>query len=71
MKKEDRGPWVMGHEPVQRAIRTVRRVMGMPDYEAYVEHLRGCHPEREIPTEREHLDEFLKGKYDGGPNRCC
>jgi uncharacterized short protein YbdD (DUF466 family) len=65
------GSWVVGRGPLRRVARVIRRIAGMPDYEAYVEHLRTCHPERQIPTEREYLDEFLKRKYDGGPNRCC
>ncbi len=43
----------------------------MPDYKAYLEHLRECHPDRPVPTERAYVDEFLKGRYRGGPNRCC
>jgi len=48
-----------------------RRVVGMPNYEAYVGHLRDKHPECAIPTEREYFDLYLKGKYGAGTSRCC
>jgi len=56
---------------LQRIITTVRAIAGMPDYEAYVAHLRRCHPERPVPTERRFYDEFIKRRYGDGPTRCC
>ena len=32
----------------------------MPDYQAYLEHLRRSHPDRPIPTEREYYAEYLR-----------
>jgi uncharacterized short protein YbdD (DUF466 family) len=52
-------------------VRTVRRVMGMPDYRAHLEHLRRCHPDLPLPTEREYFDEFVRTRYADGPIRCC
>ena len=52
-------------------LRAVRRIAGMPDYAAYVEHVRRCHPERAVPGEREFYEEFLRTRYEGGPTRCC
>ena len=49
----------------------VRAVAGMPDYEAYVAHLRRCHPERPVPSERVFYDEFVERRYGDGPTRCC
>jgi uncharacterized short protein YbdD (DUF466 family) len=49
----------------------LRRIAGMPDYEAYVTHLRRCHPELGVPTERQFYDEFLRTRYEAGPTRCC
>jgi uncharacterized short protein YbdD (DUF466 family) len=49
----------------------VRRIAGMPDYTAYLEHRRRCHPECPIPTEREFYQEFVKARYEDGPTRCC
>jgi uncharacterized short protein YbdD (DUF466 family) len=56
---------------LQRIVSTIRAVAGMPDYEAYVAHLRRCHPERPVPTERRFYDEFIKRRYGDGPTRCC
>jgi uncharacterized short protein YbdD (DUF466 family) len=56
---------------LQRMLRTLRRIAGMPDYTAYVEHLRGRHPGRPVPSEREFYEEYVRQRYDGGPTRCC
>lgn len=55
----------------EAVLRVVRRIAGMPDYGAYVEHLRRCHPERAVPNEREFYEEFVRARYEGGPTRCC
>jgi uncharacterized short protein YbdD (DUF466 family) len=49
----------------------LRRIAGMPDYDAHLEHLRRCHPEHLIPTERQFYDEFVTARYGDGPTRCC
>ncbi|HZE74359.1 MAG TPA: YbdD/YjiX family protein [Gemmatimonadales bacterium] len=49
----------------------LKRVCGMPDYAAYVAHLRAHHPDRAIPTEREFYDEYVRTRYADGPTRCC
>ena len=54
-----------------RALAIVRRVAGMPDYQAYVAHLRRRHPERPVPSERSFYDEYVKRRYGDGPTRCC
>ena len=56
---------------VERVLQVVRRVAGMPDYAAYVEHLRRCHPERAVPSAREFYEEYLRARYQDGPTRCC
>jgi uncharacterized short protein YbdD (DUF466 family) len=52
-------------------LAALRRVIGMPDYAAYVAHLRAAHPEAPIPTERAFFEEYLRQRYEGGPTRCC
>ena len=52
-------------------VAVIRRVAGMPDYAAYVAHLRRCHPGRPIPTEREFFLEYVVTRYGDGPTRCC
>jgi uncharacterized short protein YbdD (DUF466 family) len=49
----------------------LRRIAGMPDYQAYLKHLRSSHPERAVPTQREFYAEFVRARYDDGPSRCC
>jgi uncharacterized short protein YbdD (DUF466 family) len=53
------------------ALAAVRRIAGMPDYDAHVEHLRRCHPDQPLPTRRQHFEDYLRTRYDGGPTRCC
>jgi uncharacterized short protein YbdD (DUF466 family) len=49
----------------------LRRIAGMPDYRAHVEHLRRCHPESPIPSEREFFEDYLQRRYQNGATRCC
>lgn len=51
-----------------RVVRTMRRIFGAPDYDAYLEHCRQAgHPPR--LSEREFVDEFFASKGKGV--RCC
>ncbi|MGH7517536.1 MAG: CstA-like transporter-associated (seleno)protein [Gemmatimonadales bacterium] len=54
-----------------RLLPALRRLLGMPDYAAYCEHLRAHHPDRSLPTEREFFDQFVRARYGDGPTRCC
>lgn len=54
-----------------RLASLVRRITGMPDYAAYTAHLRRCHPERPVPSEREFFAEYLRTRYGDGASRCC
>ncbi len=56
---------------LRAALTAFKRIVGMPNYEAYVEHMRERHPECRVPSEREYYDEYLKGRYGGGFSRCC
>jgi uncharacterized short protein YbdD (DUF466 family) len=49
----------------------LRQIAGMPDYAAHLEHLRRCHPERAIPSEREYFEQYVAARYGDGPTRCC
>jgi uncharacterized short protein YbdD (DUF466 family) len=55
----------------ERVLAVVRRVAGMPDYARHVEHLRRCHPEQPVPTEREFFEDYVSHRYRAGPTRCC
>jgi uncharacterized short protein YbdD (DUF466 family) len=63
-----RGP---EHPFVANIFATLRKIAGMPDYAAHVEHLRHCHPEAPIPDEGEFYDDFVRRRYGDGPTRCC
>jgi uncharacterized short protein YbdD (DUF466 family) len=54
-----------------KLLGALRRIAGMPDYEAYLEHLRRSHPEKAVPTQREFYAEFVRSRYGDGPTRCC
>ena len=54
-----------------RAAATVRRIIGAPDYAAYVAHVKACHPGREPLTEREFVTERLEARYERPGSRCC
>jgi uncharacterized short protein YbdD (DUF466 family) len=58
-------------ERVSAALSAVCQVAGMPDYAAHLEHLRRCHPERPVPTEREYFEQYVGARYGDGPTRCC
>jgi uncharacterized short protein YbdD (DUF466 family) len=55
----------------RRILANGRRIAGMPDYAAYLGHLRERHPERPVPTEREFFELYLRSRYGDGPTRCC
>ncbi len=51
-----------------RVARVLRRIIGAPDYQVYLEHCRAAgHPPR--LTEREYVKEFFDSKGTG--SRCC
>jgi uncharacterized short protein YbdD (DUF466 family) len=49
----------------------LRRIAGMPDYAAHLEHLHRFHPGSPVPSEREFYEEFVRSRYEDGPTRCC
>lgn len=53
------------------AAAVLRRVIGAPDYAAYVAHARACHPERAPLGEAEFLAERLAARYERPGSRCC
>jgi uncharacterized short protein YbdD (DUF466 family) len=56
---------------LQKVLSAVRRLVGMPDYQGYVTHIRECHPERSVPSEREYYEQYLERRYGAGTSRCC
>ena len=54
-----------------RAAALVRRIIGAPDYDAYLGHFAEHHPNSVPQTEREFLDERLAARYSRAGSRCC
>jgi len=52
-------------------IAAARRMIGVPDYDRYVAHLRAHHPGRLVPTYAEFFAERQRARYMGGGGRCC
>ena len=58
-------------EALRRAASIVRRVIGVPDYERYVEHVRTCHPETQPMSRLDFERSRLEDKYSKPGQRCC
>jgi uncharacterized short protein YbdD (DUF466 family) len=55
----------------RRVAAVLRRIIGVPDYDVYVAHLRECHPGLEPMSERDFHRERLSARYSQPGNRCC
>ena len=56
------------------AASTARLMVGVPDYQTYVEHRRASHPEKPIMTYEEFFRERQDARYAVGKGRfrgCC
>lgn len=59
------------HRLLRAMSSTVRRIAGMPDYDAYRAHMAERHPGCAVQTEREYFEDFLEARYGSGVSRCC
>ncbi len=50
---------------------TARMMVGLPDYDAYVQHTRLKHPDRTPMTYEEFFRERQEARYGGGAGKCC
>ena len=66
---DDRGPKT--ESTFARVNAVIRRVIGAPDYSAYLKHMAVHHPEAAVMTEAEFLDEQLTARYSRPGTRCC
>ncbi|MFL5350819.1 MAG: YbdD/YjiX family protein [Hyalangium sp.] len=55
----------------RKAVQTARLIIGVPDYDTYVEHMRAHHPERPVMSYPEFFNERMQARYRGGGGRCC
>jgi uncharacterized short protein YbdD (DUF466 family) len=56
---------------VASAARAVRAMLGVPDYERYVEHCRSHHPDSLLMTRDQYATDLLERKYSRPGTRCC
>jgi uncharacterized short protein YbdD (DUF466 family) len=56
-------------------VRTARLMIGIPDYETYVQHARSTHPDKPVMTYEEFFIERQNARYGVGKGgrmfRCC
>ena len=55
----------------QRAVQGARLMVGVPDYDAYVAHLRDVHPDVRPLTRDDFLRAAQDRRYGRGTSRCC
>ncbi len=57
----------------KQLARCARLMVGQPDYDAYVEHMRRVHPEKPIMSFAEFFRDRQDARYGGkgGAGRCC
>lgn len=51
-----------------------RMLIGLPDYDNYVQHMRRCHPEQPVMSYETFFRERQQARYGGngkGGMRCC
>ncbi len=56
------------------AVRAARLMVGIPDYETYVQHRRTTHPDDPVMTYEEFFVEWQNARYAVGKGRfrgCC
>ena len=58
-------------DQVKRVARVIRTIIGAPDYERYVAHVRTCHPGHAVLSREEFAEQRLQARYNQPGNRCC
>ncbi len=54
-----------------RTASIVRAVLGVPDYDRYLAHMRSAHPGDRVMSETEFKHTSLNDRYNGVGSRCC
>jgi uncharacterized short protein YbdD (DUF466 family) len=52
-------------------LTVLRTVIGVPDYERYLRHMRARHPEALVLTRDEFVRHRLESRYSRPGSRCC
>jgi uncharacterized short protein YbdD (DUF466 family) len=50
---------------------TGRLIVGVPDYDLYLAHMRRTHPDRPPMTREQFFAERMQARYGRGASRCC
>lgn len=54
-----------------RAASVVRAVLGAPDYNRYLTHMRSAHPGDRVMSETEFIHTRMNERYNRAGSRCC
>jgi uncharacterized short protein YbdD (DUF466 family) len=57
--------------PLAAVARVIKQIIGVPDYERYVAHLRVAHPECEPLPRDAFMRERLEARYNRPGSKCC
>jgi uncharacterized short protein YbdD (DUF466 family) len=60
-----------GWSKLANAIEIVRRIIGVPDYDTYVAHMKAKHPECAPMTKDEFAQQRMQDRYSRPGSRCC
>jgi uncharacterized short protein YbdD (DUF466 family) len=66
-----REAYFAGRDLSSRVLKVVRRIVGVPDYEAYLRHQYLHHPDIEPMSRKVFLERCWEEKYSRPGNRCC
>jgi len=56
---------------LHRASALLHRIIGAPDYDAYLAHAAACHPDRPTMSRDEFVKERMEDRYSRPGTRCC
>jgi uncharacterized short protein YbdD (DUF466 family) len=54
-----------------RSASIVRAVLGVPDYDRYLAHMRSAHPGDRVMSETEFLHTRMNDRYNRAGSKCC
>ncbi|MEZ5460721.1 MAG: YbdD/YjiX family protein [Dokdonella sp.] len=55
----------------RKSVQMARRSIGVPDYDAYLAHVRSHHPDRTPMSYEAFFKDRQNARYRGGGGRCC
>jgi uncharacterized short protein YbdD (DUF466 family) len=56
---------------LSRTASTLRAVLGVPDYQRYLSHMRDAHPGDRVMSETEFNHTRMNDRYNGTGSKCC